>query len=99
MNLLDGTGLSMTDTAENQARFPQPSRQAEGAGFPQLRLCVVLYLAKGALLADALYADYFQVAQLIEARFGVLLLQHGSRHTDFRRGRRLGVRDHVVHWP
>ena len=131
VKLLDGTGLSMPDTVENQAHFPQPSCQAEGVGFPQLRLCAVLDLASGALLeaasgphqgaghseldlsrtllsafskgdlllADALYAHYFLVAQLIEAGVDVLLKQHGSRHTDFRRGRRLGVRDHVVHWP
>lgn len=131
VKLLDGTGLSMPDTAENQARFPQSSSQAEGVGFPQLRLCAVLDLASGALLAaasgahrgaghseldlsrtllqafspgdlllaDALYAHYFLVAQLIEAGVDVLLQQHGSRNTDFRRGLRLGVRDHVVHWP
>jgi hypothetical protein len=28
----------------------------------------------------------------------VLFEQHGSRITDFRRGRRLGARDHVVSW-
>lgn len=131
VKLLDGTGLSMPDTAENQACFPQPSCQAEGVGFPLLRLCAVLDLASGALLeaasgphqgaghseldlsrtllsafsqgdlllADALYAHYFLVAQLIEAGVDVLLQQHGSRRTDFRRGRRLGVRDHVVDWP
>jgi len=28
----------------------------------------------------------------------VVMRQHQSRHTDFRRGKRLGVRDHVVNW-
>jgi Transposase DDE domain len=130
VKLLDGTGFSMPDTAENQARFPQPSSQARGVGFPLARLCAVIDLASGALLeaatgphrgaghseldlsrrllngfaagdlllADALYANYFLVAQLIEAGVDVLLEQHGSRRTDFRCGRRLGARDHVVRW-
>jgi len=29
----------------------------------------------------------------------MVLQQHGSRKTDFRRGQRLGVRDHLVSWP
>jgi len=28
----------------------------------------------------------------------VLLEQHGARTTDFRRGKRLGARDHLVWW-
>lgn len=51
------------------------------------------------LLADALYANYFLVARLLERGVDVLLEQHGSRRTDFRCGERLGTRDHVVHWP
>jgi len=50
------------------------------------------------LLADALYANYFMVAQLIDAGVDVLFEQHGSRHTDFRCGERLAVRDHLVPW-
>lgn len=29
----------------------------------------------------------------------VLIQQHQRRHTDFRKGRRLGARDHIVAWP
>ena len=34
VKLVDGTGLSMPDTPENQAAYPQPSTQATGVGFP-----------------------------------------------------------------
>src|SRR5688572_1723950 len=44
VKLLDGTGFSMPDTAENQAR---------GVGFPLARLCAVIDLASGALLEAA----------------------------------------------
>jgi hypothetical protein len=51
------------------------------------------------MLADALYCNYFLIANLIGAGVDVLLEQNGSRITDFRRGRSLGTRDHVVRWP
>lgn len=37
VKLVDGTGLSMPDTAQNQAVYPQPSTQASGVGFPLAR--------------------------------------------------------------
>lgn len=57
VELVDGTGLSMPDTPENQAVYPQPSTQAPGAGFPLVRLVVVMCLATGAAL-DAAIAPY-----------------------------------------
>jgi len=130
VRLVDGTGISMPDTPENQASYPQPSTQAPGVGFPQARLVAIICLATGAvldaaigppagkgnselslmrgllgafsagdvLLADALYCNYFMIASLQAAGVDVLFEQHGSRITDFRRGRRLGERDHVVRW-
>lgn len=50
VKLVDGTGLSMPDTPENQAVYPQPSTQAAGVGFPLARLVVVICLATGAAL-------------------------------------------------
>ena len=45
VHLVDGTTLSMPDTAENQTAFPQPPCQKEGLGFPIVRLVVLLSLA------------------------------------------------------
>ncbi len=42
VKLLDGTGISMPDTAQNQAVFPQPVSQAAGVGFPLARLCALI---------------------------------------------------------
>ncbi len=50
VKLVDGTGISMPDTPENQARYPQPSTQAAGVGFPLARLVMVICLATGAAL-------------------------------------------------
>lgn len=131
VKLLDGTGVSMPDTPSNQRVFPQPACQAAGVGFPLARVCALICLSSGAvlaaatgpargsghseldlsrtllgalsagdvLLADALYANYWDLAQLLAAGVDVLMRQHGARETDFRRGRSLGHRDHLVCWP
>lgn len=54
VKLVDGTGISMPDTPENQACYPQPSSQAEGVGFPLARLIGILCLSTGGVLAAAI---------------------------------------------
>jgi hypothetical protein len=54
VKLVDGTGLSMPDTPENQALYPQPSTQAPGVGFPLARRVMVICLATGAALDAAI---------------------------------------------
>lgn len=130
VKLVDGTGISMPDTPQNQARYPQPSSQAEGVGFPIARTVAVICLSTGAvldaalgplegtghseldlfrsvreafcagdvMLADAFYCNYWLIATLQSAGVEVLFEQHGARITDFRRGHRLGARDHQVQW-
>ena len=50
------------------------------------------------LIADRCYAGYFMIAWLKQIGVDIVMRQHESRHTDFRRGRRLGPRDHLVSW-
>jgi hypothetical protein len=54
----DGSHVSMPDTRENQAAYPQPEAQQPGVGFPLARLAVLLSLATGTCcdLAIAPYA-------------------------------------------
>src|SRR5215813_3521803 len=56
--IADGSHVSMPDTAQNQASYPQPEVQRPGIGFPLARLTVLLSLATGAChdLAMAPYA-------------------------------------------
>lgn len=49
-------------------------------------------------IADRLYTSYFTIARLAQLGVDVVMRQHQTRRTDFRRGRRLGKRDHVVQW-
>jgi hypothetical protein len=46
--IADGSHVSMPDTPENQASYPQPEAQQPGLGFPLARLAVLLSLATGA---------------------------------------------------
>lgn len=56
--IADGSHVSMPDTPQNQAAYPQVYNQKPGVGFPLARLAVLLSLASGAChdLAVAPYA-------------------------------------------
>jgi len=49
--VVDGTGLSMPDTAQNQAMWPQTRGQKPGCSFPQASVCACFCLHTGALLS------------------------------------------------
>jgi hypothetical protein len=51
---VDGTTMTLADTPENQAEYPQPASRKQGLGFPVLCLVVVLCLATGALIDAAM---------------------------------------------
>jgi hypothetical protein len=57
VKLVDGSGISMPDTEENQRVYPQPSSQAEGVGFPLALVCAVICLSTGAVM-DAAMGPY-----------------------------------------
>ena len=54
VKVADGTTVSMPDTPENQAAYPQAATQAPGVGFPIARLVVVFCLACGTAIDAAL---------------------------------------------
>ncbi|MCA1682887.1 MAG: IS4 family transposase [Actinobacteria bacterium] len=51
--LVDGSTVSMPDTPENQAEYPQHGNQEPGCGFPIARIVVLIALATGAALDAA----------------------------------------------
>lgn len=55
-------------------------------------------MPKDIVIADSYYCGYFMVAGLIAQGVDLLMPQHHLRLTDFRRGERLGPRDHLVTW-
>jgi len=57
VKIIDGSTVSMPDTAANQAVYPQSCTQQPGVGFPIMRLAVLFSLAVGTVLAAA-YGPY-----------------------------------------
>jgi len=54
VRLVDGTTVTLPDTAANQAAYPQQSSQKPGLGFPICRIVAVTCLATGAVLNAAM---------------------------------------------
>lgn len=50
------------------------------------------------VIADRYFSGYFLLAWLVQHGVDVVVRQHQLRHTDFRLGKRLGAKDHVVAW-
>lgn len=130
VRLVDGTTVTMPDTPENQADYPQQRGQKEGLGFPICRVVGITCLASGALLnasvgrfngkgadeqtllrsiqetlesgdillGDAFFPTFFLIAAMRDRGVDILMEQMGGRKrvTDFRRGKRLGQRDHLI---
>jgi Transposase DDE domain len=54
VKIVDGSTVTMPDTPENQAAYPQLKTQAPGLGFPIARILVVFSLAVGTVLEAAI---------------------------------------------
>ena len=73
--------------------------QGKGGGEHSLLRSIFDTLERGdLLLGDALYATYFLLCTLRDRGIDAVFEQHGARQrtTDFRLGKRLGVRDHLI---
>ncbi|TAL89790.1 MAG: LacI family transcriptional regulator [Rhodanobacter sp.] len=83
VRLVDGTTVSMPDTAVNQAQYPQPRSQQPGLGFPQCRLAALICLGSGAIL-DAARFDPVLVDKASESRQAIThLCNLGHQTTAF----------------
>jgi hypothetical protein len=73
--------------------------QGKGSDEQSLLRSMLDTLTRGdVLVGDAFYATYFLLCALGERGIDAVFEQHGSRSrtTDFRRGQRLGTRDHLM---
>ena len=48
--VVDGSTIQLPDTPGNQKRYPQPTSQKPGCGFPVIRFVALLSLNSGAIL-------------------------------------------------
>ena len=51
VQVVDGSSVQLADTAQNQKRYPQPTTQKRGCGFPVMKLAVLFSLTSGAILS------------------------------------------------
>jgi putative transposase len=54
VRVVDGAAITMPDTPENQAAYPQSKSQRPGCGFPIARIVVIFSLAVGTVLEAAI---------------------------------------------
>lgn len=50
VKVVDGTGIKLPDTPENQAAWPQPGGQRPGCGFPVMQVVGCFCIASGAII-------------------------------------------------
>jgi len=72
VKVIDGTGVSMPDTPENQAVWPQHTNQAEGCGFPIAKLVGCFCLSSGALLGLEEGNQHIHESRLFRKQHGLL---------------------------
>jgi hypothetical protein len=98
VKLLDGSSVSMPDTPDNQAAYPQHTTQEPGCGFPTARVVGIFSLLTGALVdfaIDALSVAettlFRRIAQAIGAGEVALADRYFCSYADIAKLRRRGV--------
>lgn len=73
--------------------------QGKGTGETSLFSQMFESLKPGNLLmADRYYCTYAIIALLVQKDVNVLFQNHAQRKPDFRRGKKLGAKDHLIEW-
>lgn len=74
VKVVDGSGISMPDTPENQEKYPQSKKRTPGCGFPELRIAALFSLATGVLLRCACGSRYVSERALFRTLWDYLEL-------------------------
>jgi hypothetical protein len=93
---LVGVMCLATGTLLNAAMGPYQGKGNSEHGL--FRVLLESFETGDILIADRYYCSFFIIAALIAKGVDVVFQQHAVRQTDFRRGERLGTRDHVATW-
>jgi hypothetical protein len=75
-----------------------PSKGKRTGETSLLRSMMARIKAGSILVGDRSFASYFGIAQLLQGEVDGVFRMHQRRKVDFRRGRCLGIADHVVRW-
>jgi len=69
--VVDGTGVSMPDTDENQEKWPQQKHQKPGCGFPQAAICACFNLHDGTLLSHEIGNKKSHELPMLRKQWGI----------------------------
>ena len=69
--VVDGTGVSMPDTEDNQQVWPQPGQQKKGCGFPLAKILGCFSLRTGGLLSYEIGNKYQHELPLLRKQYEV----------------------------
>ena len=72
VKVVDGSTTQLPDTKENQKRYPQPSSQKLGCGFPLMKFVTLLSLTSGAVLHVLLSSLHHHDLHLLRRLWGQL---------------------------
>jgi hypothetical protein len=72
VKVVDGSGLSMPDTPQNQALYPQTKRARKGCSFPVMRVVALFCLGTGVLIDLAKGSLFISERALFRALWGLL---------------------------
>jgi hypothetical protein len=67
VKVVDGSTTQLADTPENQQRYPQPSTQKPGCGFPVMKFVALMSLTSGAILNVVLGSLHHHDLRLLRA--------------------------------
>ena len=81
------------------ASYSMGPYQGKGSGETSLFGRIINKIAKhDLLLADRYYCTWAIIALMIQQGSHILVQNHAQRKPDFRRGKKLGIKDHLIEW-
>ena len=84
VKVVDGSSTQLADTEENQRRYPQPSTQKPGCGFPVMKLAVLFCLNTGVVLhviLDRLHSHDLRLLRRLAGNDGLLVWTKGCQQS------------------
>ena len=86
-------------SAGSVASYSMGSYQGKGSGETSLFSQVIGTIAENdILLADRYYCTWAIIALIMQQKSHILVQNHAQRKPDFRRGKKLGAKDHLIEW-
>ncbi len=92
-------GFPITRIVGSVVSYSMGSYQGKGSGETSLFGRIMNEIAQhDLLLADRYYCTWAIIALMMQQGSHILVQNHAQRKPDFRRGKKLGIKDHLIEW-